>query len=123
MNPYLSRLEHKLHEELNLVLFQEELSWFQKSRAQWLNDGDKNTRFYHLKVLNRRRRNKIIMLRNDEGEWIEDESKLREMVNSFYKNLFTEDNHTSEWVQTKFTYPTIDECHIESMGRPIGKKR
>jgi len=33
------------------VLYQEELTWFQKSRAIWLTDGDLNTKHYHLKIV------------------------------------------------------------------------
>lgn len=59
------------------------------------------------------------MLRNQEGVWIDDEVQLREMVNSFFKNLFAQDNNVSEWVKTKFSYPPIDEIDINRMGRPI----
>lgn len=62
------------------------------------------------------------MLRNEEGEWIEDEHQLKEMVNSFYKNLFTEDSITMEWVKTKYSYPLIDEDTVDSMGRQIEKE-
>lgn len=42
---YLRKLEKKLQEELNLINYQEELLWFQRSRAKWLADGDRNTRY------------------------------------------------------------------------------
>ncbi|MCH84156.1 putative ribonuclease H protein [Trifolium medium] len=53
--------------------------WHQKSRAQWIKDGDRNTRYYHLKTLNRQRKNKIIMLRAEDGSWVEDEGQLQSM--------------------------------------------
>jgi hypothetical protein len=61
-NKYLERLEHQLQRELDLVLQQEEAMWFQKSQSQWIKDGDRNTRYYHVKTITRRRRNKILML-------------------------------------------------------------
>lgn len=36
VNRYLQHLEHNLLGEYARVLHQEELLWFQKSRAQWL---------------------------------------------------------------------------------------
>jgi hypothetical protein len=72
-NKFLERLERNLQQELNLILKQEEAMWFQKSRSQWIKDGDRNTRYYHVKTVTRRRRNKIMMLRNEQNEWINDE--------------------------------------------------
>ncbi|WJX75538.1 hypothetical protein P8452_59063 [Trifolium repens] len=68
-----------LQQELTLVLKQEEAMWFQKSRSQWIKDGDRNTCYYHVKTINRRRKNKIMMLKNDQNEWIEEEADLKEM--------------------------------------------
>lgn len=43
----LQILDRSLIKELNEVLVQEKAHWFQKSRQDWVKDGDKNTRFYH----------------------------------------------------------------------------
>ncbi|KAK8573189.1 hypothetical protein V6N13_100000 [Hibiscus sabdariffa] len=44
---YTRVLEIELKKELNMVLAQEESFWFQRSQCQWLNDGDRNTKYYH----------------------------------------------------------------------------
>ncbi|XP_061336793.1 uncharacterized protein LOC133283886 [Gastrolobium bilobum] len=62
---YLAMKENKLQEELTSVLEQEELLWFQKSREKWIVDGDRNTKFYHLKKIIRRSTNKILRLKNE----------------------------------------------------------
>ena len=49
------------------MLFKEEALWAQKSRCQWLSQGDKSTRYFHLSTLARRRRNTILALKDDEG--------------------------------------------------------
>jgi hypothetical protein len=68
----LKRLEYKLQAELSTILEKEELMWFQRSRAKWLIDGERNTRYYHLKTVSRRRRNNTLMLKNEDGEWVEE---------------------------------------------------
>lgn len=88
-----------------MVLHQEELEWFQRSRARWLHDGDRNTRYYHLKTINRRRKNNIIMLRNGSGDWVDDAGTLQVMANEFYAKLFTEEGAHVPWTKTKFSFP------------------
>ena len=39
---------------------------------------------YHTKTLVRRRRNKILMLKNDNGTWVDDESKIRTLFSEFF---------------------------------------
>ena len=39
--------ESSLKEELNILLEREETYWKQRSRIQWLKEGDKNTAFFH----------------------------------------------------------------------------
>ncbi|XP_045809710.1 uncharacterized protein LOC123904059 [Trifolium pratense] len=64
----LCRLENKLQTELNDILKKEELMWFQRSRVKWLIDGDRNTRYYHLKTVSRRKKNNI--MRNSYKAWL-----------------------------------------------------
>lgn len=54
-NPHrgLLKLESRLRLELDDVLMQEELLWYQKSRVEWLKNGDRNTTFFHLSTIAR----------------------------------------------------------------------
>ncbi|XP_028785411.1 uncharacterized protein LOC114741327 [Neltuma alba] len=64
---FLSDLEIKLQSELEEVLNLEEIKWFQKSRSEWITKGDRNTRYYHLKTHRRRKWNKILSLKDEQG--------------------------------------------------------
>lgn len=64
----LIRLELKLKRELEAVLTQEELLWKQKFRKDWIMHGDRNTTFFHHKTLTRRRRNKIMAIKDENGK-------------------------------------------------------
>jgi hypothetical protein len=112
----LRRLEKKLHIELDDILKKEELMWFQRSRAKWLTDGDRNTKYYHLKTVQRRRKNNVTMLRNGDGVWVEDVENIHSMVNEFYKDLFSFQNQRHEWITTSPTYPTFEDKMKDMLG-------
>ena len=54
---FLLKLEEDLLRDLDLVLNQEEKLWALKSRVNWMVQGDRNTAFYHVSTLVRRKRN------------------------------------------------------------------
>jgi hypothetical protein len=54
------------------------------------------------------------MLRNEEGQWVEDEQALKSMVTNFYKDLLTGNDDQIMWHQTRCTYPQLS--HIEYQG-------
>lgn len=60
----------------------------QKSRVDWLHLGDRNTKIFHMLTLVRRRRNIISMLKDDEGNWVEDAKSLKDLAVSYYDALF-----------------------------------
>lgn len=56
-----------------------------------MQDGTRNTRYYHLKEVNHRRKNIIIMLHDEAGQQMEEETQIKIHVTSFFKNLFTDE--------------------------------
>ncbi|KAJ8749245.1 hypothetical protein K2173_018724 [Erythroxylum novogranatense] len=59
------------------ALAAEEDFWRQKARAKWLQEGDRNTQFFHSSVLAKRSRLHISKLKNDQGDWMEDSHTLK----------------------------------------------
>ncbi|CAL2229041.1 unnamed protein product [Prunus armeniaca] len=88
-NTFLSKLEISLIEEYNCVLEQEAMLWKQKSRLQWLQEGDRNTKFFHLTTIIRRRRNKIERLKNNEGVWVEEAQDIKGLAMAYFEQLFS----------------------------------
>ena len=58
-----------LKSEINTILHQDELFWRQRSRSIWLPAGDKNTKFFHQRASQRRRKNHISGIQDVDGSW------------------------------------------------------
>ncbi|CAN1177318.1 hypothetical protein LINPERHAP2_LOCUS33037 [Linum perenne] len=74
--------------ELEKTFWQEEILWLQKSRLRWNLEGDRNTMFFHLSTLRRRKVNHIKGLKNPNGVWIFDNEDLMRMAIEHFKSLF-----------------------------------
>ncbi|XP_061340990.1 uncharacterized protein LOC133287406 [Gastrolobium bilobum] len=114
----LQKLEEELHDNLNLTLDQEELLWFQKSRHNWIIDGDKNTKFYHLKTVMRRSSNRISRLCNNDNIWIEDPNELKVHVCNYYKDLFSEEVRDRRWISFQNLWPILEQNEIHALMIP-----
>lgn len=68
-----------------------EILWRQKSRETWLKDGDKNSRFFHISTIIRRKHNSIDAIKDDSGEWLICKKDIREHVVDKFFSLFTEE--------------------------------
>lgn len=78
---------HKaLYQEYEQVLLQEEILWYQMSRAKWIHQGERNTRFFHGVTGVRRNKNTYEMLQNNEGEWIGDQDQLEQMGLDYFNS-------------------------------------
>lgn len=114
-NRFLRKLESSLQRDLKTLLAQEELMWYQRSWSKWLSDGDRNTRYYHLKTVNRRRRNNIVALRDGEGIWRDNESDVRSIVNEFYNDLFKEDHVFGPWDTSTYSFGMLTREELDSL--------
>lgn len=67
----------------------------QRSRVDWLREGDRNTEFFQARAISRRRSNKIHSLVRDDGSSCDSQGEIKGMVHSFYEHLFTSEPCTS----------------------------
>ncbi|XVF74117.1 hypothetical protein PTKIN_Ptkin13bG0034500 [Pterospermum kingtungense] len=108
-NNRLIKLENKLQRELQVVLQQEELLWFQKSREEWIKSGDCNIGYYHASTVIRRSRNNIAALRDENGEWITGKEELNNHVLTFFRNLFTIEQECDSSYIPKGCFPRVSQ--------------
>ncbi|KAK8635024.1 hypothetical protein V6N13_022902 [Hibiscus sabdariffa] len=81
---FLSNLEATLLIELEHLLDQEELLWKQKSRPDWISQGDRSTRYFHRREFLCRQRNKIMSLEINDGTLCEDKTILKKETARFF---------------------------------------
>ncbi|KAH7864775.1 hypothetical protein Vadar_033674 [Vaccinium darrowii] len=67
----------------------EEMFWKQKSRINWLRQGDKNTSFFHASVLQRRARNQITGIENPAGDWVSGRTEIMGEFQQYFEGLFS----------------------------------
>ncbi|KAK8604545.1 hypothetical protein V6N13_099483 [Hibiscus sabdariffa] len=103
----LAKLEIKLQRELESLLDHEELLWKQKAHSDWIQFGDRNTKFFHSKALGRRRRSQIHMLQLSDGEWCLDHEILRNHVVLYFSELFKSGDRPSDLYHIRGFFPPI----------------
>ena len=82
-------MKASIQRELNSWLSNNESFWKQKSREVWLKEGDKNSKFFHLFTIIRRRRNAIDTIKGNDGVWITNKAKIRNHIVSKFQSLYT----------------------------------
>jgi hypothetical protein len=99
--------------QLDELLEREELMWLQHSRIAWLKEGDRNTKYFHRKVAHRVKKNKIKMLRIEDGQIISDKVQMEGMARDFSKNLYTADPHV---VLRTYSNPLMGKFQMMTTG-------
>ncbi|KAJ9545526.1 hypothetical protein OSB04_025233 [Centaurea solstitialis] len=89
LNPISNTAYEEERLRLLSILLKEEEHWRQRSKAFWLKDGDNNTKFFHAYANGRRKINRIIKLKDDDGQWVEEVTGLNNLVNEYFTRLFS----------------------------------
>ncbi|CAN1185101.1 hypothetical protein LINPERHAP2_LOCUS37355 [Linum perenne] len=76
-SPTIKKAEDDTRRALQQTLWEEAVLWAQKSRVDWINDVDLNTRFFHQSTIRCRAANKLVMLRRADGTWEDDGDRLK----------------------------------------------
>ena len=80
---------NKLRKEINELLDDEETWWSQRSRVQWLSEGDRNTRYFHNRASERRKKNTITGIWNENEQWCKDRSSIAAAALSYFGDIYT----------------------------------
>ncbi|KAK8590365.1 hypothetical protein V6N13_057258 [Hibiscus sabdariffa] len=85
---YEEECKEKLKKDIEALLDKEEIYWKQRSRVQWLREGDRNTTFSHARARGRRKMNAIRSLTDEQGEWKEGEDQIFVVANDFFQRVY-----------------------------------
>lgn len=84
-----------LEKHLDDLLEKYEVYWFIRSRVADVKDGDENTKYFHHKASQRKKRNYILGVHDSNGVWKTEQEDLEEIVISFYSELFSSTNSST----------------------------
>ena len=96
---------NSVRKEINDLLDSEEIMRHQRSRMQWMMLGDRNTRYFHSKALDRKRKNAISRIMDENGIWHETKEGIANVVVSYFEKLYTT-SYPSHILEITDTIPT-----------------
>lgn len=106
-----------LEKYINTLLDREVKMWSQRSKIGWLKDEDKSTWYFHRKASQRRCRNYIKGLFDNESRWCTQPSRVVDTVVGFYQNQFTSSNPTSfEEILERIPHVVTEDMNLELKG-------
>jgi hypothetical protein len=122
--PLSDENEAKAKEMANLIellLEQDEVYWAQRSRSNWLHQGDRNTTFFHNYASARRKKNFISRLKNENNEWVDGTDSLKPLILDYFSNLFSSEiNHVDPDMMEK-VLPRVDADMNEVLLAPFAE--
>jgi hypothetical protein len=80
--------------------------------VMWLKEGDRNTNFFHRKAIWRGRKNKIKKLRAPDGNWMDGEAELGNLITDYFRSMYLRENLSQqEEVINLFSPKVTDEMN------------
>lgn len=76
-------IREKMH-RMDELLYREEMLWLQRSRVNWLKEGDRNTCYFQQKAVWRARKNLVQKLKKDDGSWCRAPAETERMASSYF---------------------------------------
>ncbi|XP_057811420.1 uncharacterized protein LOC131025639 [Salvia miltiorrhiza] len=78
----------QITKDIEKITEAEELHWKQRSRANWLGLGDRNSKYFHAFVSKRRQKNTIKCLRRSDGTEVRKEGEMADEIHAYFSTIF-----------------------------------
>lgn len=88
------------------LLEQQEEYWRLRSRAMWLKEQDRNTKFFHRQANARKQKNYISGLINEDQTWCTFPYEIQDILSLFFQHLFSREE------MNFFRWPDIQVPHL-----------
>lgn len=82
-------VQDPIKEELHSLLEQENLKLKQRAKETWLQFGDRNTKYFHICAIQKKRRSQILMIKDIDDRLCTTHAELEVAFVSYYTKLFT----------------------------------
>ncbi|XP_045831384.1 uncharacterized protein LOC123922735 [Trifolium pratense] len=109
-------------QELDNILECEETWWKQRSRELWLQHGDKNTKYFHMKANIRRCKNKIEKITDSQGHTHQDEDGIEKVLVDHFKALYTKQDTERIFETIQVVADRLNEDMYQEMNREFTKE-
>jgi hypothetical protein len=86
---------HQLETNLDTLLLKEELWWSQRAKSNWLQHGDKNSKYFHFKASQRHRKNTINFIQDPQGSHKIQNKEIQEVFLNYFNDIFTSSTPTN----------------------------
>ena len=67
----------------------ENCMWNQRSKTEWLRNGNQNMKYFHSKASKRKKKNTILGLEDEEGNWCNTKEGIADIVVPYFQKLYT----------------------------------
>ena len=111
----------RLEKHIDNMLLDEEVYWKQRSRADWLLERDRNTKFFHAKATARKRKNRIEGVLDKNGNWSIEAEEIERRFCEHFVELFTTTNPSRQQRESalKDMPKKVTAEMNEELGRPF----
>lgn len=93
LSAFLTNMGKSLLVDYEKILKQEDQFWFKNPRSKWFVKRERNTRFFHISTLLKKKKQNISMLKDSNDTWIQDQEVMQQLVRDFFLKLYTLELH------------------------------
>ena len=95
---------------------------FRSSKVKWMQDGEKNTKFFHNSVIQNRNNSRIQKLKKMDGSRVETHGEIEEELTHYLAEILNEDIHDRERDIAQITRlipPSVTRENNEMLVKPV----
>lgn len=104
--------------EVDVMLEEEHIKWRQRPKQRWLQEGDRNTKYFHSCATQRKKINSIKSISDGEGNMATNPEDISRLFHSFFHNLFSSSQPSSLDVCLE----PLDGCVTDEVNESLTKE-
>ncbi|XP_019157741.1 PREDICTED: uncharacterized protein LOC109154396 [Ipomoea nil] len=102
------------------IEMQEDAYWKQWAKQHWLKGADANTKFYHRYASHHKKKNTLVKIMNDDGDWVEGEA-MGTVIIDYYRRIFATGQSENDVEFYASIFPQVSQAQNDGLLRPFDK--